>query len=267
MRGLEVAVRLRLDVTRYARSVFVMTKAATITASKLGKKKTKRRMDARVAIAYLRTSTDDQTLGPEAQRADVERWARTQGVTIAGWYVEHVSGAAPLDARPVLWDAIDHASRARAGVLVTSKRCRLSRSAMNAELITRYLSELGIAYRSADGSSDDVSPEGVLMRSMLDAIAAYERALIGVRTRAALAAKKRRGERGPGSVPYGSRLSADGRSLEPDPAEARIVERLRGWKLRNVSPLSIAGILNGEGVPARGARWHATTIARILSRI
>jgi DNA invertase Pin-like site-specific DNA recombinase len=244
-----------------------MTKDAAVTASKLGSKKTKRRMDARVAIAYLRTSTDDQTLGPEAQRADVERWARTHGVTIAGWYIEHVSGAAPLDARPVLWDAIDHASRARAGVLVTSKRCRLSRSAMNAELITRYLSELGIAYRSADGSSDDVSPEGVLMRSMLDAIAAYERALIGVRTRAALAAKKRRGERGPGSVPYGSRLSADGKRLENEPAEQETIERLRGYKLRGLSPIAIARELNERGTPARGARWHPTSVARILSRI
>ncbi|MCZ7684438.1 MAG: recombinase family protein [Sandaracinaceae bacterium] len=29
---------------------------------------------------------------------------------------------------------------------------------------------------------------------------------------------------------------------------------------------AIAAALNAEGVPARGARWHATTIMRIVRR-
>lgn len=60
------------------------------------------------------------------------------------------------------------------------------------------------------------------MRSMVDACAAYERALIAARTSAALQAKRRRGERA-GSVPYGYRLADDGVHVVADDAEQQTI--------------------------------------------
>ena len=103
------------------------------------------------------------------------------------------------------------------------------------------------------------------MRRMVDAFAEYERQLIKARTRAALAAKQRRGER-TGSVPFGFRLKADGVHLEEDPAEQRVLALTEALRADGLSIRAIAAHLNEEGVPARGKRWHPTTVARLLKR-
>ena len=38
------------------------------------------------AIAYLRVSTEDQNLGPEAQAASIEKWCATNGVTLVATF-------------------------------------------------------------------------------------------------------------------------------------------------------------------------------------
>ena len=70
--------------------------------------------DPRRAVAYLRVSTDEQHLGPEAQRAAVEAWAARAGVVVVAWHIDAgVSGAAPVDRRPALLGAL--ADRRNAG--------------------------------------------------------------------------------------------------------------------------------------------------------
>ncbi len=69
----------------------------------------------------------------------------------------------------------------------------------------------------ADGTANGDSPADAFMRTMLDGAAAYERALIRARTKAALAAKRARGERA-GAVPYGSARRAKGASFWTTPS-------------------------------------------------
>ena len=52
------------------------------------------------------------------------------------------------------------------------------------------------------GTEDD-DPSSILMRRMIDAFAEYEKLIIGARTKSGLAAKRRRGEKTGGMVPYG----------------------------------------------------------------
>ena len=53
--------------------------------------------DAACAVAYLRVSTEEQHLGPEAQLAAIELWATRQGVTVVAVHRDlGVSGATPL---------------------------------------------------------------------------------------------------------------------------------------------------------------------------
>ena len=79
---------------------------------------------------------------------------------------------------------------------------------------------------TAGEGTDNDDPGSVLMRRMIDAFSEYERLVIKARTRAALAAKRRRGER-VGTVPLGTRLGPDGRSLEACAAEAAAVALVR----------------------------------------
>jgi DNA invertase Pin-like site-specific DNA recombinase len=113
------------------------------------------------------------------------------------------------------------------------------------------------------------------MRRLVDAFAEYERLIIKARTRAALAAKKARGERR-GSVPYGLRIDPDApeRSkaglpcrLRPDPAEVEALRSIHRWKAEGASLRAIARQLDKAGVPTKGGRpWSHTTVRDLLRR-
>jgi DNA invertase Pin-like site-specific DNA recombinase len=102
------------------------------------------------------------------------------------------------------------------------------------------------------------------MRTLVDAFAAYERALIRARTKAALAVKRARRERVSGRAPLGFRF--EGGRLVADQAEGAVLARIREMRARGLSLARVAEILNAEGVRCRGGRWHITTLARALRR-
>ena len=58
----------------------------------------KKTANPKIAVAYLRVSTDDQKLGPQAQRAQIEAWATKESIEVASWHLdEGVSGGAELE--------------------------------------------------------------------------------------------------------------------------------------------------------------------------
>lgn len=83
------------------------------------------------------------------------------------------------------------------------------------------------------------------------------------KTKAALAAKKARGER-TGGIPLGRGVDAAGRLVEGDAAEVKTLTLIQKLRADGMSIRAIAAELNARGVKARGERWHATTVARVL---
>lgn len=223
------------------------------------------RSDSSSAVAYVRVSTDEQALGPEAQRAAVERWAQGNGVRIVGWHEDiGVSGGAPLEERPGLSAALAELQARRAGLLVVAKRDRVARDVLVAAMVERLAERAGARVMAADGTGNHDGPEGQLMRGIVDVFAQYERALIRARTKAALGVKKARGER-VGALPLG--FEGDGSRLAPNAVEQRAIARVLELRRAGLSIRAIAAALNREGTPARGNRWHPTTVARVLQRI
>lgn len=221
--------------------------------------------DPTVAVAYLRVSTEDQNLGPEAQRATITAWATRQGVQVAAWFTDQgVSGGKPVEDRPALLAALEALRTHGAGLLVAGKRDRIARDVVVAATVERLAQVAGARVVTADGVSADDSPEGMLMRTLLDAFASYERALIRSRTRAALAVKRARGERLGGDVPIGYR--AEGGRLVVDEQEQAVLSRVRDMRERGLSIARVVAVLNAEGVTIRGGRIHPTTISRVLRR-
>jgi DNA invertase Pin-like site-specific DNA recombinase len=144
------------------------------------------------AVAYLRVSTEEQRLGPEAQRAAIEVWAKANAVTIVSWHLDQgLSGGLEIDYRPGLAEAIGAIKAHRATLLVVAKRDRLARDVYIAATIDRAVSRQGARIVSAGGEANGDTPADAFMRSILDGAAAYERAMIRGRTKAALAAKRR----------------------------------------------------------------------------
>lgn len=237
------------------------TRASTATLGSMA-----RRNDPRIAVAVIRVSTEKQHEGPEAQRASIEAWAAREGVSVVAWHVETgVSGATPIDKRPALLAALSALREHGAGVLVAAKRDRFARDVVIAATLERLVVRQGATLATADGVGIGGGPEAQLMRTMVDAFAQYERALIRTRTRAALQAKRARGER-VGTAPLGMRVADDGVRLVADDVEQLTVQRVRQLAAEGLSQRAIVAQLDAEGAPCRGRRHHLSTVQRILAR-
>ncbi len=222
---------------------------------------------APLAVGYLRVSTDEQHLGPDAQRDALDRWCEVNGYQLASVHLDFgVSGGAALDRRPALLDALDAVKSSGAAVLLVAKRDRLARDPMVAAMVEAGVKRSGARIVSAAGEgTDSDDPTAILMRRIVDAFAEYERLIIKSRTRSALAVKAKRGER-VGQIPYGYRLNADGVHLDEDPAEQRVIALVLGLREDGMTFRAIAERLNADAVPARGKRWHPTTLSRMVKR-
>lgn len=214
-----------------------------------------------VAVAIVRVSTDRQDTS--AQRTAIDAWARSEGVQIASWHEDHgVSGAATLDKRTGLMEALDSVASSGAGVLVAARWDRVARDVVLAAMIERLAERNGAAVVSADGVGAGSGPESMLVKGMMQLLAQYERLLIGHRTRVRLAEKRRRGERLGGATPLG--YVANGKHLERAPGEQRAITRARALRREGLSYESIAGRLEAEGFAARGRRWYGMSVRRML---
>lgn len=219
--------------------------------------------DAACAVAYLRVSTEEQHLGPEAQRMAITQWASRAQVTVVAWHSDAgVSGAAELGDRPALTAAFVDVIEHRAGVLVVARRDRLARDVVVAATIERAALQHGARVISADGVGNGDSPADQFMRTILDGAAAYERALIRARTRAALRARRARGERA-GEVPWGYGATPAG-VLFAHPSERAVIERVATLRAEGASLRAIVEALACDGAVSRSGRaLGLTQVARI----
>jgi DNA invertase Pin-like site-specific DNA recombinase len=221
--------------------------------------------DQNKVILYVRVSTDEQALGPTAQRAAAERWCAMRGATLAAVYEDlGVSGGAPIDKCPGLLEAIDAIEEHGAGVLLVAKRDRLARDVIKAAMIEQLARRKGATVASAAGEGEGDDPASALMRTMIDAFAQYERALIGARTRAALAVKKAKGQR-VGRIPFGHRLAADGVTLEEDAREQDVIRACKDMKASGMSLSTIATELDKRGMSPRDGAWYPMRVQRVLA--
>lgn len=227
----------------------------------------KRQADPGKAVGVIRVSTGHQALSPEAQRDAIERWCAANGCTLVAVFQDQVTGAAPLDKRPGLLTALGALAEHGAGVLVVAKRDRLARDPMVAAMAEAGAKRVGARVVSAAGEgTDSDDPTAILMRRIVDAFAEYERLVIKARIKSAMAVKRSRGEALGGTAPYGYRLAADGVAVEPDPAEQSVIARVQALRDEGLSIRAVADRLNADRVPARGKRWHPTTVARLVDR-
>lgn len=204
----------------------------------------------KTAIALLRVSTNKQENGIDVQRDAIDAWAALNKVSIVAYHEERVSGKADIAERYGLLAALADLSVHAADFLVAHKRDRIARDPLVSILTEREVAKVGARICTVDGGVDGEGPTDKFMRRILDAVAELEREMIVARTKAALAAKKARGER-TGSVPVGKRV--DGGMLVDDECEQRAIvlaRRLRGegYSLRDIGvELNLAGFATRKG--------------------
>lgn len=138
---------------------------------------------------YARVSTADQSC--EAQLHALRQYALNRGVEAVEYVDEGVSGA--KDRRPALDQLLADARRRKVSAVVVVKLDRLGRSLHHLLSVLGELDELGVAFVSLDDGIDTGTAVGRLFMQMRGAFAEYELALIRERTRAGVAAARRRG--------------------------------------------------------------------------
>jgi DNA invertase Pin-like site-specific DNA recombinase len=209
--------------------------------------------------AYLRVSTDqqgDSGLGLAAQRHAIELAANEDGLAVS---VEHEEIASGSDSeRPVMLSMI--ASLRRGDVVIVAASCRLSRSESLAGWIECEIAKRGA--RLIVASERGVSE---LERSLRRVINAEERRRIAARTRAALAAKRRRGEKTGGIAPFGFTADDNGK-LIPNENEQWIIRSIADLRRDGMSLRAIAAELNARGIGTKtGKAWAPQTVANALT--
>jgi DNA invertase Pin-like site-specific DNA recombinase len=218
------------------------------------------------AVAYYRVSTQKQGnsgLGLEAQSNAIHSYTQEHKAELLASFTEIESGK--KDDRPELGKAL-RLAKLTGATLVIAKLDRLSRNA--AFLLT--LRDSGVRFVCADMPHADSLTIGVLAL-----VAQQEREAISKRTREALGAAKRRGQRL--GNPHGAaalRRAQKGNQAANEARQRKAAERLASLKpiieeLREQGITSLremADALNQRGIKTpRGFSWHPASVSRLAS--
>jgi len=218
----------------------------------------------KTCIIYSRVSTAEQGrsgLGLDAQREAMARFAEAEGIEILASYVEVETGkgADALDRRPQLAKALAHAKKLGTAVLV-AKLDRLSRdvafiSGLMAQRTPFIVAELG----------SDADP---FMLHLYAALAEKERRLISERTKAALNAARKRGVK-LGGDRHGALAKANAVvTARANDFATRLGTMVTTLRDAGKTLTEIATFLTEQNIStARGGRWDAKAVSRILARV
>ncbi|UPA25359.1 recombinase family protein [Shinella oryzae] len=200
-------------------------------------------------VAYYRVSTQMQGksgLGLEAQRAAVEAFA--QGHALLAEFTEVESGK--RDDRPQLALALAAAKQANA-VLVIAKLDRLSRD-------VHFIS--GLLKQNVPIKACDMPHADNFQFHIMAAVAEKEREMIGQRTKAAIAAKRARGDAWGTNAARVDQADTFAENIRED-IQALIQSGYKG-------PAAIARGLNERAVrTSMGGLWTSIQIVRVMRRL
>lgn len=144
----------------------------------------------RTAI-YARVSTADQSAAMQVE--ELRQVAQQRGWSISGEYIdEGISGATA--SRPALDLMMQQARRGKLDLVVVWKLDRLGRSMGHLVQLISDLGKRDVGFRSLTEAIDTTSAQGKLLFHIMGALAEFERSLLIERTRAGVAAAKKRGQ-------------------------------------------------------------------------
>jgi DNA invertase Pin-like site-specific DNA recombinase len=214
------------------------------------------------AIAYYRVSTQKQGqsgLGLEAQRAAVEQYAAGRGLTIIDDYTEVETGTSKRARVEIQW-AIDAAREAGAVLLIA----KLDRLARNVSFVSALM-ESGVKFTAVD-----MPDANELTIHIIAAMAQHEATMISERTKAALAAAKRRGVKLGNPENLTDAARAKGNEINQQAAREAyhlLYSTIQLLREKGLSYDHIADWLNAKGHKTRQRKpFQAMTVYRIVQR-
>lgn len=219
------------------------------------------------AVGYARVSTAlqaDEGLSLDEQERSIGRYVEAQDWEHVETFTERgVSGAVPFADRPEfarLLDRLDGIDR-----IVIPKLDRLGRSTKDLLALFEQVEAAGAAVVSLSEGIDTSTPVGKLTRTVLAAIAEFERDRLKERVADVTEARARKGGWHGGPRPFGYDCPPGGGLVE-NPAEAAIVRRIFAEYVAGISQRQIARNLNADGVrPKNAGLWIQGTLSNMLA--
>ena len=232
-----------------------------MASAKTSKKVQLIQWDLTKVVIYRRVSTREQgdsQLGLEAQLNQCRTVCESTGLTISGDFVEVVSGKIDPRQRPELMKAIALCQKEGARLMV-AKLDRFSREVFH---VTGYCDRYFFADRTPDLICAE-SPKATMLEIRIRAVVAQEeREMIGKRTRAALAARKERGD-----APNGE-AGRESHSRKVQAATEGAITLASEMRSQGHGYHTIAKSLNEAGhTTSKGGKWYAATIRQRLMQV
>jgi DNA invertase Pin-like site-specific DNA recombinase len=211
------------------------------------------------AFAYLRVSGRGQVDGDgfTRQLTAIKKYAAANNIKIVNVFREKgICGATDWEERPAFSEMMGILLTNGIRTVLVERLDRLARDLMVQESIIADFQRKNLTLVSI--SEPDLlieDPSRILMRQMLGAFFQYEKTLLVAKLRGARQRMRAQNGRCEGKKPYGSRLG-----------EEAVIHRMKQLRETGMAVDKIADTLNSEGMKPRtaGARWHQTSVYRIL---
>lgn len=217
----------------------------------------------RQAIIYTRTSTQKQENGHIAQLEACQSWADDEGLEIKSVYRDFISGGAEIDQRSGFLGAIQDLNEG--DVLIAHKRDRIGRDVIINAVAENLIRERGATLKTLDVDSMEDTPESIFQRTLLDAVASFEKAKIRARTKAVLMSKRNR-NLVCGNVSLGQQKFVDENGLKQlvtNDEEQSKIDLVRSWRAEGLTFREMQARCEEQGIETRqGFTPTLTTLQR-----
>jgi DNA invertase Pin-like site-specific DNA recombinase len=217
-------------------------------------------------IGYARVSTEEQSANGAslaAQESVIREEAARRGWTLLGVYSDVASGKSTTR-RPGLHDALAALEgrgpwAERPAAIVVARLDRLTRSVADGGRLFERARSHGWDVIALDLGVDTTTAAGELVANVMISVGQWERRVIGERTSAGLAERRRQGKR------LGRRATVELEGEEGDRAR-RTLARILALREAGTSYRGIAERLNADGTPGfQGGRWHERQVRRAVT--
>ena len=197
------------------------------------------------AVIYARYSSHNQTeQSIEGQLHDNYEWAKKQGVTVIGEYIDRAL-TGTKDSRPSFQRMIEDASRKKFQMVIVWKLDRFARNRYDSAVYKARLKKHGVKVVSVMENITD-SPEGIILEGLLESMAEYYSANLSENTKRGKRETAMKGNWNGGHPPFGYKL--ENRKLVADEKNAEIVRYSFDQYAAGVSKSALIAELERKGV-------------------
>lgn len=233
---------------------------------------------ALTVYAYMRVSTEtqaDKGYGLDVQRAEIDKYAKDNGITISDYFTDAgVSGAAKdtaedgeaISKRAGLLDLLATISEGDAVLVLNTSRLWRSDNTkvlVRREIMKRHAKIISIEQPKYDIYATD--PNDRLIAGIIELLDEWERLSIALKLARGRTIKAKGGDKPAGVCPYGYQYAEDKKSVIVSEQEAQLVKFMftEGQKGRTLT--QIADALNDKGIVTRqGKAWCRGSVRAIL---